>query len=55
MANSCDLDGGCGCISIVFFFILIWALIFGFTWNGIHYDMDYNQERGVEFIQERAE
>ncbi len=40
--------GGCGCLSLVVFCLLIWALLFGVTVNGTHYGITCSMARGVE-------
>ena len=40
---------GCGgCLSIIVFAIVAWALIFGVTIGGVHHDMSCSCKRGVE-------
>jgi len=40
--------GGCGCLSITLFVILVWALVFGVTWNGVHHEIGCSCDHGVE-------
>lgn len=41
-------SGGCGgCLSIVLFLFLIWALLFGVTVGGIHYSISCDGMSGV--------
>jgi len=40
--DSLEVSGGCGqggCITLVLGIILLWALIFGVTWQGKHYGL----------------
>lgn len=37
MSEGSNSGGGCGCFSIVFVVVGLWALIFGVTVNGKHY------------------
>ena len=40
--------GGCfGCLGIIAFFIVMWALIFGVTLGGRHYGLSCSMEHGV--------
>ncbi len=40
---------GCGCFTIIFVVILIWAIIFGVTVNGHHYGLaGCNTDNGVK-------
>lgn len=48
MTDSSSGGGGCGCLSIVLFVILMWALCFGVTVGGHHYGFDMSCEKGVE-------
>lgn len=41
-----------GCIGCVLTILMLWALLFGFTWAGIHYQVKCTNERGVEFVTE---
>lgn len=45
-------DGGCGCgmslVGLVLWLFFFWALIFGFTIDGRHYNIDCSMENGVE-------
>jgi hypothetical protein len=41
-------SGGFGCISTIVFIILVWALVFGFTYNGKHYGLKCSTNNGVE-------
>lgn len=36
-----------GCLSLIVFVIVLWAMIFGVTWNGKHHDINCSTERGV--------
>lgn len=36
-----------GCLSLIVFILLVWALIFGVTWNGKHHGINCSTERGV--------
>lgn len=40
-------DGGCGCLSIVVFCLLMWALVFGVTVEGKHYAIGCSCDEGV--------
>jgi hypothetical protein len=40
--------GGCGCLSIILFVMLVWALVFGVTIDGRHYGISCSMARGVE-------
>lgn len=40
---------GClGCLTPILFLTALWALIFGLTWGGTHYDLQCSSNRGVE-------
>lgn len=39
---------GCGCLGIVFFGIVMWALLFGVTVGDRHYGIGCSTDRGVE-------
>lgn len=36
-----------GCLPIVISIFILWALLFGITWDGVHYDTSCSCERGV--------
>jgi len=36
-----------GCLRIIVAIILIWALLFGVTWNGKHHGIHCSREKGV--------
>lgn len=46
-SNTKSSGGGCGCLSIVLFMLLMWALIFGITVGGKHYEISCSCNRGV--------
>ena len=42
---------GCGCLSIIFLIIgviILWGLLFGFTYNGHTYEINLSCDHGVE-------
>lgn len=39
--------GGLGCGGMIITGLIIWAFIFGWTWDGKHYDVTCSCERGV--------
>ena len=39
--------GGCGCVSVVITVLVLWALVFGVTWDGRHYEVGFSCDRGV--------
>ena len=41
-----------GCIGCVLTILMLWALLFGVTWGGLHYQIRCTNERGVEFVAE---
>jgi hypothetical protein len=45
--SSGSSGGGCGCLSIIVFFLLMWALIFGVTFEGKHYAIGCGCDEGV--------
>ncbi len=42
--------GGCGCIGLVLFGLLFWALMFGVTVDGEHYLIDCSCDNGVQVL-----
>lgn len=38
-----------GCLRVIITIIVVWAVLFGVTWNGKHYGLSCSCERGVEF------
>jgi hypothetical protein len=40
-------SSGCGCVSFVLGCIILWALVFGVTWEGKHYGLSCTCDRGV--------
>jgi hypothetical protein len=36
-----------GCLSVIFFGIVMWALLFGVTVGGQHYGLGFSCDRGV--------
>lgn len=40
-------SGGCGCLGLIVFCLLIWALVFGVTVGGRHYGISCSMDRGV--------
>lgn len=41
-------DGaGVGCLPVILFITVMWALVFGVTWEGKHYGMSCSCDRGV--------
>lgn len=48
MSQQQQTAGGCGCLSITVFGLLIWALVFGVTWGGVHHTIECSCSRGVE-------
>lgn len=50
MADDTKVHVGCsGCLSVILGVILLWALLFGVTWDGNYYGISCSTERGVEF------
>ncbi len=48
MSTSSDANSdGWGCVSIILWVIVIWALLFGVTVNGRHHGVSRSCERGV--------
>ena len=48
MSRNLDVSvGNGGCISIILFVFLIWALLFGVTCNGAHHGVTCESKRGV--------
>lgn len=48
---SSDNSGcGCGCIGLVLWIVLIWALLFGVTYDGRHYLLDCSCDHGVQVV-----
>lgn len=47
MSTEASGGGGCGCVSIIVFFVLVWFLLFGLTWGGTHYSMSCSTDDGV--------
>jgi len=41
--------GGCGCFSLVFFILFVWAILYGVTFDGKHYELSCSETRGVSF------
>jgi hypothetical protein len=40
---------GCaGCMTTIVSCIILWALIFGWTWNGAHHSISCGCDKGVE-------
>jgi len=39
--------GGCGCLTIVVTVLVLWALAFGWTYQGKHHGINCSCERGV--------
>lgn len=48
--SSENSSGGCGCIGLILWCILIWALLFGVTVDGQHYLLDCSCDRGVQVL-----
>ena len=46
MAKSSSGQGGC--IPFVIGIIVLWALVFGVTWNGVHHGISCDSNKGVE-------
>lgn len=46
--------GGCGCLTIIFSLIIIWALVFGVTIGGKHYELSCTFEKGVVIDHNRS-
>lgn len=47
VSQSQSTGGGCGCISIVATVLVLWALCFGVTVDGKHYEIHCSAEHGV--------
>lgn len=47
-----DGDGLLGCLGIIIFFIVLWAVFFGVTVGGRHYQMSCSCQDGVRFDRE---
>jgi hypothetical protein len=45
--SSSNSGGGCGCISIIATVLVLWALFFGVTVGGKHYELRCSDEPGV--------
>ena len=43
-----DSSNGGSCLGCVLFIFVMWAVLFGVTWNGIHYGIECSSEHGVE-------
>ena len=49
MADQKEVSVGCGgCLSLIIFVIIIWALLFGVTINGKHYGLSCSGDKGIE-------
>ena len=46
-SNRSSGGSGCGCFSIIASVLAIWALLFGVTWNGKHYNIGCSCTDGV--------
>lgn len=43
---------GCGgCLGLVLFVFVVWAMLFGVTWGGIHYQTSCSCDDGVQIIE----
>lgn len=43
--------GGCGgCLVVILFLLVAWALMFGVTADGRHYDLDCSCDHGVQVL-----
>ena len=51
-SSSSSSSGGGSCLGCVIFIIVMWAVIFGVTWQGIHYSMDCSSSDGVQILEE---
>lgn len=52
-SGKCSGGGGCGCLSIILFFLLVWAFIFGgVTVEGKHYAIGCGCDEGVSVRHE---
>lgn len=52
--RSSSSGGGCGCLGIITFVFIIWALLFGVTVDGTHYDVGCGCDNGVEVNTSRG-
>lgn len=48
MSTSRTRSGCGGCLGTIAFVIVVWALAFGFTANGKHYEMSCDCSKGVK-------
>lgn len=58
MSRKVDLELGgeytfkpMGCLSMILFFLVFWALLFGVTVDGKHYGLDLSCNNGITIIQ----
>lgn len=48
--NQNQSTAGCGgCLGCIGTLLVIFVLLFGFTWSGVHYEIGCSSERGMEF------
>lgn len=47
MSKKEEVSASIGCIPAVISLIVLWALLFGFTWNGQHHGVTCTCDRGV--------
>ena len=46
VVNNGNSSGG-GCLRVILLVLVLWALIFGVTWNGRHYEIGCSCDKGV--------
>jgi hypothetical protein len=48
MSDGSNNSGCFGCITLIVTVMIIWALLFGVTWNGEHHQIGCSFDHGVE-------
>lgn len=43
-----EIGGGFGCLGTIAVLIVLWGLVFGFTWNGVKHGISCSCSKGVE-------
>jgi hypothetical protein len=46
-SSSSGGGSGCGCFTLIALVIVLWALIFGVTWNGQHHGISCSCDKGL--------
>lgn len=47
-----ESSSGGSFLGLLLFLIVLWALIFGITYDGTRYYLDFSEEHGVQILEE---